>query len=595
MRWVLSLIGMIFISSATTRAAETAALLGALTHGEIGLTEAISNHPISFSVIILLLIFFLITTGITLRLNRKLREANSSIRKTTEVKSLFIANMSHEIRTPLNAVIGMTDLLMDSGLQPKQSEMAEIIRISGESLMDVITDILDFSKIEAGHLELEEQDFDLVQCLEDSLDVIVGKASEKNVEVVYEIDSHVPAVIRGDSGRLRQVLLNLLSNAAKFTQEGEIGVSVTAKLTEHGHQIEFSVHDTGIGIPPEKVEEIFAAFMQADISTTRQFGGTGLGLSISRRLCELMGGTLWAESDEGQGSTFHFSIYTPTARQVKTVYAEQKSFSLRNRDVLVVDDNETNLNILSAQLIRWGLVPVAFDTPAEALESIQSGRKYALMISDMQMPKMDGIMLIREVRRLRRVAELPIIVLTSLGLTTSDPSLDIAAWLIKPAKPIQLYQKIVSILHIDEDGVQQDAAEAEIHFGPLNILVVEDNKLNQKVALRMLEKLGYDADLANDGLEAVEMVCNNDYDMVLMDIQMPNMDGLTATREIRKQPADLRQPLIFAMTAHAAKEDRERGLAAGMDDYITKPIQLVKLKKMIQVAHGNAAALLKAG
>jgi signal transduction histidine kinase/CheY-like chemotaxis protein len=552
-------------------------------YGKVTLVEAVIQHwPLVSALLGLLVIFFVLLLRLFI-LNRQLHEARKIAENAVRAKSSFLANMSHEIRTPMNAVIGMTDLLMESDLNAEQREFTNIVRVSGEALLSLINDVLDFSKIEAGHTELEQQDFDLSQCIEGTLDLMVSKAAERDIELVYEVDGNVPAVIRGDAGRLRQILLNLLSNAVKFTHRGEICVSMTATALEQGYEICISVRDTGIGIAADKLEQIFHEFTQADASTTRQYGGTGLGLTISRKLSELMGGRMWAQSVPDQGSTFFFTLLTPVAKQIRTIRADQRVFDVKNREVIIVDDNETNLKILSAQLIRWGLTPVIFNTPHAALESIVSGREYVLMISDMQMPKMDGAMLIREVRTHRNTTELPIIVLTSLGLDRPDDALDISSYLTKPVKPAQLYQNISNILQGDDGNYAAVVSKvhAQAAASPLNILVVEDNLLNQKVALRMLEKLGYQADLARDGMEALEMAQKNEYDIILMDIQMPRMDGLAATEELIKRFGNGKRPLIIGMTAHAANEERDCGLAAGMDDYLTKPIQLVKLKEVL--------------
>ena len=552
-------------------------------YGKVTLLEALLQHwPWALTLFILLAVLSL-AIFITLNLNRQLTSARKVAEWASMAKSSFLANMSHEIRTPMNAVIGMTDLLMETELNAEQRESANIIRVSGEALLALINDVLDFSKIEAGHMDLKKQDFDLSLCIEDSLDLMVPKATQNDIELVYEIGESVPAVIRGDAGRLRQILLNLLSNAVKFTHEGEIALSVTERPIEKGHEIKFTVRDTGIGIEPDDLEKIFAEFTQADTSSTRQYGGTGLGLTISRKLSELMGGGMYAESVPGKGTSFYFTIHTPDTHQARTIHENQKAFEVTTHDVLIVDDNATNLKILSAQLTRWGLSPVPFDTPHAALESIQSGREYALMITDMQMPKMDGTMLVREVRKHRPATELPIIVLTSLGLQTPDEALDISAFLTKPAKPAQLYKNISNILSGDSGNYNEviTTVRSQAAAPPLKILLTEDNLVNQKVATRMLEKLGQHADIANDGIEALEMTGNKEYDLIFMDIQMPRLDGLETTRRLIKYYAGKKRPLIIGMTAHAANEEREHGLAAGMDDYLTKPIQLIKLKEVL--------------
>ena len=526
-----------------------------------------------------------------LKLNRGLAEQAdiaqnlaAEAQEATLAKSSFLANMSHEIRTPMNAVIGMCDLLMDTEISSEQRDFANTIHSSGEALLVLINDILDFSKIEAGELALERRDFDLTDCLESTMDMIVSRATSKGLELLFEMDGSVPAVVRGDESRLRQILLNLLSNAVKFTDTGEIYVLAESQRMENGgHLLTFSIRDTGIGIAPENQEKIFGEFSQADESTTRQFGGTGLGLTISRRLSELMGGTMWVEGTLGEGTTFYFSIEVETATRSKVVLATQKPFTPKNKHVLVVDDNETNLRILNAQLTRWGLTPVSFMKPEEALASIQNGDVYCLMITDMQMPGMDGLMLVHEVRETRSARELPVIMLTSIGQERPHVSLDIAAVISKPVKPTQLHQQIEDVLHGIPAGqrVKPPTKNLPVEKKTLKILLVEDNPINQKVAMLMMKKLGYAPDLASDGIEALEKVDATAYDVVLIDIQMPRMNGLTATQKIRERYEGKPRPQIVGMTAHAANDEREKGLAAGMDDYLTKPIQMIKLSELL--------------
>ena len=522
------------------------------------------------------------------RLSRELAQASQDARdaaiRAAELRSQFLANMSHEIRTPMNAVIGLTGVLLDSKLDDDQRELATTVRNSADSLLTVINDVLDFSKLEAGKLAIEEADFELRPAVESVLDLFTEAANSKGLSVGVLIDHALPRIVRGDAGRIRQVLTNLVGNAIKFTEQGEVLVNVERAE----NRIRFAVRDTGIGIAPEVLPRLFQPFMQADASTTRKFGGTGLGLVISKQIAESMGGAMGVESQPDRGSTFWFEV--PLVEGVVEEPSHELSLqSMKDIRVLVIDDNATNRRILRHNLAAWNMNADLAEDATEALarmrEAAENGKPYELVLCDYNLPEMNGLVLSRLIKCDKAIGGAHIIIITSTANRIETSILRVVGideCLTRPVKQSTLFDAIAnSVAGIAPAAAQQKSREAVPIRPDVRVLVAEDNPVNQKVALRQLERLGFAADAVANGVEAVEAVSRHDYALVLMDVQMPEMDGFGATREIRRREGSQKHVPIVALTANALAGDRERCLEAGMDDYLQKPFNESELARVM--------------